>query len=40
MQLRDINKGKGKDFFKFYETVKKIYDMHYYKIDIEFEEAF
>ncbi len=40
MQLRDAEKGVGKKLGEFYEIVKKIYDMHYISIDLEYEEAF
>ncbi len=40
MQLRDAEKRVGKKLAEFYEIVKKIYDMHYISIDLEYEEAF
>lgn len=40
MLLREAQKGKLKTkTIDFYETVKKVYDMHYFPVDICYEEA-
>jgi hypothetical protein len=37
--LRNAEKGLKHNLMDFHETVKKIYDMHYFPVDICYEEA-
>ena len=37
MQIKDLNKGNGSKIYEFYSIIKKIYDMHYYSVDIDYE---
>lgn len=36
MQIKDLNKGNASKIYEFYMIVKKIYDMHYYSVEIDY----